>query len=253
LLESELFGHEKGAFTGAVSQKKGKLEIADGGTLFFDEMGELTPAIQAKLLRVLQDHQFERVGSTRPIKVDIRLIAATNRDVDEAVRTGIIRKDLYYRLNVISLKMPPLRERREDILPLTRHFIRKCAKKSKRRINGIDPTAEECLLAYDWPGNVRELENAIERAVVLGSTEVLLAEDLPEPIIEAQTARPDSTALFHEAVKESKRRIILRAFDQTDGDYMETAKMLGLHVNNLHRLITNLDLRKQVKKDRSSG
>jgi Nif-specific regulatory protein len=252
LLESELFGHEKGAFTGAVSQKKGKLEAADGGTVFLDEVGELTPAIQAKLLRVLQERQFERVGSTRPISVDIRLIAATNRDVGEAVRTGIIRKDLYYRLNVISLKMPPLRERREDISLLARYFVRKCAEKSRRRIRAISPVAEEYLLAYDWPGNVRELENAIERAIVLGATEVLLPEDLPEPVIEAQTFRSDSSARFHDAVRESKRQIILKTLDQMGDDYSETAKVLGLHVNNLHRLIRNLGLKQQVKKERSS-
>jgi transcriptional regulator with GAF, ATPase, and Fis domain len=251
LLESELFGHEKGAFTGAVAQKKGKLEIANGGTVFLDEMGELTPAIQAKLLRVLEERQFERVGSTRPIKVDIRLIAATNRDLDEAVQTGIIRKDLYYRLNVVSLKMPLLRERREDIPLLARYFVRKCAKKARRRISAISPAAEECLLAYAWPGNVRELENAIERAVVLGSTEILLPEDLPEPIIEAQMPLPNSAASFHEAVRESKKQIILNALEQMGGDYSETARLLGLHVNNLHRLIRNLDLKQKMKKDRT--
>jgi transcriptional regulator with GAF, ATPase, and Fis domain len=253
LLESELFGHEKGAFTGAISQKKGKLEVADRGTVFLDEMGELAPAIQAKLLRVLQDQQFERVGGTRPIKVDIRLIAATNRDIDEAVQTGIVRRDLYYRLNVVSMKMPPLRERGEDIRLLARYFARKCAEKSKRKISGISAEAEACLLAYDWPGNVRELENAIERAVVLGSTEVLLPEDLPEPIIEVQTIPPNSTAALHDAVRESKKQIILKALDQTDGDYSEAARLLGLHVNNLHRLIRNLDLKQQVKIDRSSS
>jgi Nif-specific regulatory protein len=251
LLESDLFGHEKGAFTGAIFQKKGKLEVADGGSVFLDEMGELAPVIQAKLLRVLQDQQFERVGGTRPIKVDIRLIAATNRDIDEAVLTGIIRKDLYYRLNVVSLKMPPLRERGEDIRLLASYFARKCAEKSKRRICGISAEADACLLAYDWPGNVRELKNAIERAVVLGSTEILLPEDLPEPVIEAQTISPNSTALFHNAVRESKKEIILKALDRMSGDYSETAKLLGLHVNNLHRLIRNLNLKQQVKKDRS--
>jgi Nif-specific regulatory protein len=252
LLESELFGHEKGAFTGAISLKRGKLEIADGGTVFLDEMGELTPAIQAKLLRVLQEQQFERVGGTQPIKVDLRIIAATNREIEDAVRNGIIRKDLYYRLNIVSLKMPPLRDRREDIPLLARYFVRKCAEKSKRRINAISPAAEECLLAYDWPGNVRELENAVERAVVLGSTDILLPEDLPEPIVEAQPASAASAMQFHDAVRESKRKIVLKALDEAAGDYSQAANLLGLHVNNLHRLIRNLDLKEQVKRDRSS-
>jgi Nif-specific regulatory protein len=252
LLESDLFGHEKGAFTGAVSLKRGKLEIADGGTLFLDEMGELTPVVQAKLLRVLQEREFERVGSTRPIKVNVRIIAATNRDIDEAVRNGIIRKDLFYRLNVISLKMPPLRDRQEDIPLLARYFVRRCAEKSKRRISAISPAAEECLRAYEWPGNVRELENAIERAVVLGTTDILLPEDLPEPIVETKSASAASAMQFHDAVRESKRKIVLRALDEAGGDYAQAASLLGLHVNNLHRLIRNLDLKEQVKRDRSA-
>jgi transcriptional regulator with GAF, ATPase, and Fis domain len=250
LLESELFGHEKGAFTGAVSQKKGKLEVADGGTVFLDEMGELTPAIQAKLLRVLQERQFERVGSTRPINVDIRFLAATNRDIDESIRNGIIRKDIYYRLSVVSLKMPPLRERREDIPLLARTFAKKCAEKARRRISGISAAAQACLQAYDWPGNVRELENAIERAVVLGSSDFVLPDDLPEPVLDVQLSPLSSAMQFHDAVRESKRQIILRTLDQTGGDYSQSAKILGLHVNNLHRLIRNLDLKSQVKKDR---
>jgi transcriptional regulator with GAF, ATPase, and Fis domain len=250
LLESELFGHEKGAFTGAVSKKKGKLEVADGGTVFLDEMGELAPAIQAKLLRVLQEQQFERVGGTHPIKVDIRLIAATNRDLGEAIRNGIIRKDLYYRLNVVSLKMPPLRERREDIPTLARYFTRKYAEKSKRRIDGISAETEAFLAAYDWPGNIRELENAIERAVVLGSSDVLLPDDLPEPVLDVRPSPSNAAMQFHDAVRESKKHIILNALDRMNGDYSQAAKLLGLHVNNLHRSIRNLDLKPLVKKDR---
>jgi transcriptional regulator with GAF, ATPase, and Fis domain len=250
LLESELFGHERGAFTGAVSQKKGKLEAADGGTLFLDEMGELAPAIQAKLLRVLQEQQFERVGGIHPIKVNIRLIAATNRDIDAAIRDGTIRKDLYYRLSVVSVEMPPLRERRDDILPLARAFARRCAEKSGRRIKGISAEAEACLLAYDWPGNVRELENAIERAVVLGSSDRLLPEDLPEPVLDVRPSSSNAAMQFHEAVRESKRHIILQSLELTGGDYSQSAKLLGLHVNNLHRLIRNLDLKPLVRKDR---
>ena len=165
LLESELFGHEKGAFTGAVAQKKGKLEIAEGGTLFLDEVGEISPQIQTKLLRVLQEREFERVGGTRPIKINVRIVAATNKDLEEAIRAGSFRQDLYYRLNVISRTMPPLRNRPEDIPLLASYFVVRYSEKCKRSVNGLSPKAREYLLAYDWPGNVRELENAIERAV----------------------------------------------------------------------------------------
>jgi len=177
LLESELFGHERGAFTGAIAQKKGRLEIADGGTVFLDEIGELTPTLQVKLLRVLQEREFERVGGMVTIKVDVRVIAATNKNLEEAMARGEFRHDLYYRLNVVSLDMPPLRERREDILLLASYFAEKYAAKCNRKLKGISPDARARFLAYDWPGNVRELENAIERAVVLGTTDVILAED----------------------------------------------------------------------------
>src|SRR5262249_46236585 len=159
LLESELFGHEKGAFTGAIAQKKGKLEIAAGGTVFMDELGELAPTLQAKLLRVLQERELERVGGTRAIKIDIRLIAATNRDLEKAMLTGTFRQDLYYRLNVLSLTMPALRERRDDIPLLAGYFAMRISKKSARPVKGISPEARKCLVHYDWPGNVRELEN----------------------------------------------------------------------------------------------
>src|ERR687885_979062 len=193
LLESELFGHEKGSFTGALSQKKGKLEVADGGTLFLDEVGEMSPTMQAKLLRVLQEREFERVGSTRTIRVDVRVVAATNRDLEEAVRAGLFRQDLYYRLNVVSFEMPPLRERREDVPLLATHFAAKYGAKFKRKVTGVSPQARECLMSYDWPGNVRELENAIERAVVLGSTASILPEDLPETILEAEPSSPGAS------------------------------------------------------------
>src|SRR5438876_12148167 len=161
LLESELFGHEKGAFTGAVALKKGKIEVADSGTVFLDEIGELAPNLQAKLFRVLQEREFERVGGTRPIKVDVRLIAATNVDLNEASRTGKFRQDLYYRLNVVSLEVPPLREHPQDIPLLAAYFIARYSEKVNRRVAGISPKARTCLLHYSWPGNVRELENAI--------------------------------------------------------------------------------------------
>jgi Nif-specific regulatory protein len=250
LLESELFGHEKGAFTGAVSQKRGKLEIADGGTLFLDEVGELAPATQAKLLRVLQERNFERLGGTRTISVDVRVIAATNRNLEEAVRQGTFRQDLYYRLNVISLTLPPLRERREDIPLLAYFFAAKYSKKCKRMVNGISPEARACLSAYDWPGNVRELENAVERAVVLGNTDVILPDDLPESLLE--TGLPPQAPLnYHETVNEMKRGIILKAVERADGNYTEAARLLGVHPANLHRLIRTLNLR-DVLDDKSN-
>jgi Nif-specific regulatory protein len=177
LLETELFGHERGAFTGAVAQKKGRLEIAAGGTVFLDEIGELTPSLQVKLLRVLQEREFERVGGTLSIKIDVRVIAATNKNLDDAMASGEFRHDLYYRLNVVSLDMPPLRERREDIMLLAYYFAQKYSAKCNRKLKGISPEARESLVAYDWPGNVRELENAIERAVVLGTTDFILPKD----------------------------------------------------------------------------
>ena len=177
LLESELFGHERGAFTGALVQKKGRFEIADSGTVFLDEIGELTPALQVKLLRVLQEREFERVGGTLTIKVDVRVIAATNKNLEDAMAHGEFRHDLYYRLNVVSLDMPALRERREDIMLLASYFAEKYGARCNRKVKGISANARARLLAYDWPGNVRELENAIERAVVLGTTDLIRAED----------------------------------------------------------------------------
>ncbi|HEY0766140.1 MAG TPA: sigma 54-interacting transcriptional regulator [Pyrinomonadaceae bacterium] len=244
LLESELFGYEKGAFTGAVAQKRGRLEVADGGTLFLDEVGELTPATQAKLLRVLQERQFERVGGTRTIEVDVRIIAATNRDLEAAIKEGTFRQDLYYRLNVISLTLPALRERREDIPLLACYFVAKYSKKCKRLVSGISAETRECLLAYDWPGNVRELENAIERAVVLGNSEVIVPDDLPETLMAVAPATKSAES-FHEAVIEMKKQIIRRTLEQTNGNYTEAAKILCIHPTNLHRLIRSLGLRGQ--------
>jgi len=248
LLESDLFGHEKGAFTGAIAQKRGKFEIADGGTVFLDEVGELTPPIQAKLLRVLQEHEFERVGGTRPIKVDVRIIAATNRDLEEAIRAKSFRQDLYYRFNVVSLTIPSLRERREDIPLLANYFTSVYAKKCKRRLKGISPEARAFLQAYDWPGNVRELENAIEHAVVLGSTELIAPEDLPDAVCEAGDTGSLPPTRYHEALKEAKRRVITKAIEEAEGNYTEAAKLLGIHPNNLHRLIRNLNLKAALGK-----
>ena len=252
LLESELFGHEKGAFTGALTQKKGKLEVAEGGAIFLDEIGELAPALQAKLLRVLQEREFERVGGTKTVKLDVRVLAATNRDLEQEVRNGKFRQDLFFRLNVVSIKMPALRERREDISLLATHFVKKYAERAKRAISGISPLARARLMHYDWPGNVRELENAMERAVVLGSSEVILPEDLPESVLERESQAAGPIAAFHDGVRESKRQLIVNACEQAGGNYTEAAKLLGLHPNYLHRLIKNLDL-KSILVKQSAG
>jgi len=252
LLESELFGHEKGAFTGAIAQKKGKIELAEGGTLFLDEISEMAPSLQAKLLRVLQEREFERVGGSRALKVNIRVIAATNRDLLEAIKSGTFRNDLYHRLNVVVLNMPPLRERREDILALAEHFIVKIGKKSGTRRKPLSAEARDCLLNYEWPGNVRELENAIERALVLGATDTILAEDLPESLLESTAPSASDDANYYGGVKESKRRMILQALDQAKGNYVDAAKALGLHPNSLLRLIRNLGLKAERDKKSAS-
>ena len=248
LLESELFGYEKGAFTGAVAQKKGKIETAAGGTLFLDEIGELALPLQAKLLRVLQQREFERVGGTKTIKVDLRLVAATNQDLEQAVEKGKFRKDLFYRLNVVSISMPPLRERREDILPLAEHFIDRTAKKCNTHAKALSPEAKLSLANYDWPGNVRELENAIERALVLGATDSILVEDLPDAISETATHAGAPATKYAGAMKDTKRQVILQALQEANGSYIEAATSLGLHPNSLLRLIRRLDLKLEVKR-----
>src|ERR1700683_4818402 len=247
LLESDLFGHERGAFTGAAGLKKGRLEVADSGVVFLDEVGELAPALQVKLLRVLQEREFERVGGTHPIQVDIRLIAATNCNLEKAVRDGAFRRDLYYRLAVLKVTMPALRERRDDIPLLARHFVQKHAKRCKVKPRPISREALSCMVNYDWPGNVRELENAIERALVLGSSDMILPEDLPESLLE-RTPPPEMTeAKYHAAVKALKKQLIRDAVEQTHGSYAEAARLLGVHPNYLHRLIRNLELKDILK------
>ena len=243
-----MFGHEKGAFTGAIAQKKGKLEIAQGGTVFLDEIGEMAAPLQARLLRFLQDHKIERVGGTRAIDLDVRVVAATNRNLDEAIANGIFRADLYHRLNVVTVTMPSLRERREDIPLLASYFVAKYAKACKRSIGGISPEVRTLLQSYDWPGNVRELENAIEGAVVMGSTQSIEIEDLPERILEAAVDPKLPSAKYYDAVRQAKRELILKALEQARGNYTEAAKQLGVHPNNLHRLIRSLDLKAAIGK-----
>jgi Nif-specific regulatory protein len=248
LLESELFGHEKGAFTGALNQRKGRLEAADGGTIFLDEIAELSPGMQTKLLRVLQEREFERVGATRPIKVDIRVIAATNQDLDAAMARGTFRQDLFFRLNVVELNMPALRDRPADVPMLANYFAAKYAHKCNRRVVGISPQAQKLLQTYDWAGNVRELENAIERAVVMGTTDHILSEDLPEAVLEVAAPEASlSSAGYHDNVTNKKKQLILDAMKKAGGSFTEAAKLLGLHPNYLHRLVRNLSLKDQLK------
>jgi Nif-specific regulatory protein len=244
LLESELFGHERGAFTGAVTQKKGRLEVAAGGSVFLDEIGEMPLSLQVKLLRVLQERQMERVGGTQPIQLDIRLIAATNRNLEEEVRAGRFRQDLYYRLNVVALKTPALRERPSDILPLAMHFAGKFGEQCGRRITGISPGAQAYLAQYEWPGNIRELENAMERAVVLGTGDVIQLEDLPESVREISRPAAVTHAMpLQEAIDGAKRQAIARAFEEARGDHAGAARVLGVHPNYLYRLMRNLGMR----------
>jgi len=247
LLESELFGHEKGSFTGALAQKKGRLEVADSGTVFLDEIGELPLSLQVKLLRVLQEREFERVGGTVTIHVDLRLIAATNKNLEEAIEAGQFRHDLYYRLNVVSLEMPALRERREDIMLLANYFADKSGARCNRKLKGFSSEARACLTAYDWPGNVRELENTLERAVVLGTTDWILPEDLPDALLETKVTADGPFTTYHEAVVQHKKQIILRAFAEAKNNHAEAARLLGIHPNYLQRLIRNLNLSEQMK------
>jgi two-component system, NtrC family, response regulator HydG len=248
LLESELFGYERGAFTGAVGSKEGKLAVANGGTVFLDEIGEMTLPMQSRLLRFLQDHKIERLGSTRSIKLDVRVVAATNRNLDEAIDLGTFRADLYHRLNVVKVTMPALRDRRDDIPLLASYFAEKYGNECKRAINGITPEARAVLQSYDWPGNVRELENAIERAVVLGSSDLIGVEDLPRRLLESAEDGNAPNAKYYDAIKDAKRQLIMNALEQSKGNYTEAAKSLGIHPNNLHRIIRTLDLKAAVAK-----
>jgi DNA-binding NtrC family response regulator len=243
LLESELFGHEKGAFTSADQQKKGKMELANGGTVFLDEIGDVSQELQTKLLRFLQEREFDRVGGVRPIKVDVRIIAATNRDLDDAVKKERFREDLYHRLNVIPIALPALRDRREDIAPLTQYFLRRSAVESKKNFSEVSPEALEKLTAYDWPGNVRELANVIERAVVLGSGPTLTTADLPGRIAAAEAPIITKTLSYREAMEATRRNLVLKALAQSHGNRAAAAKILGLHEKYFLRLVKALEIR----------
>jgi len=240
LLESELFGHEKGAFTGAHELKKGKMELADSGTVFLDEVGDISQELQTKLLRFIQEREFERVGGTKPISVDVRIIAATNRDLDGAVREGRFREDLYHRLNVVPITLPPLRERKEDIPALGRYFVQRFSREAKKNFTEITKEAEERLLSYDWPGNVRELANVIERAVVLGQGPKITLQDLPGRIAATEPRVSSEGSSYREATNTYKRQLIMKVLNKTHGNRAAAAKALGLHEKYLLRLIKAL-------------
>lgn len=250
LLESELFGYEKGAFTDARAQKRGLFELADKGTLFLDEIAEIPFSLQAKLLRVLEDQCFRRLGGLQDIRIDVRIVAATNKNLHEAVREGAFRQDLYYRLNVIQLMVPPLRDRREDILPLARHFIGHYNVKFKRQIDGLAPDAEDLLLNHAWPGNVRELRNAIERAMILEDTAFIRAGSLPiavrgedwkEMCFVASAAGGDSADGL--SLADQERRLVVQALENTDGNQTQAARLLRITRDTLRYKMKKFNLR----------
>jgi Nif-specific regulatory protein len=237
-----LFGHEKGAFTGADQQKKGKIELANGGTVFLDEVGDISQELQTKLLRFLQEREFDRVGGVRPIHVDVRIIAATNRDLEDAVKEGRFRADLYHRLNVIPIPLPPLRERTEDITQLAEYFLHRYSSESKKTFREITTEALAKLGAYHWPGNVRELANTIERAVVLGNGPVLTIQDLPGRIAASEERSSSDSLSYREAMESRRRELVLKALAQSQGNRTVAAKVLGLHEKYFFRLIKTLGI-----------
>jgi DNA-binding NtrC family response regulator len=249
LLESELFGHEKGAFTGAVERRRGRFELAEGGTLFLDEISEIEPAIQVKLLRVLEEWKFERVGGQETLETDIRLVTATNSDPKKLVQDGKLRNDLFYRLNVVTINLPPLRERRDDIPLLARHFMQEFARENNRKIEDINPDVLAALTAYPWPGNVRELKNVIERMVVLGRGLRLTLRDLPvlgrETDHSAQITPAGSVPLPAGSIKETNRRMIMAAIEAAGGNRTLAAKNLGISRRTLHRKLREFGVKEK--------
>jgi len=242
LLESELFGHEQGAFTGAHKTKKGKIELANGGTIFFDEIGDISREMQAKLLRFLQEREFERVGGVTPISVDVRVIAATNRDIAAAVKNGTFRDDLYHRLNVVAITPPPLRERREDIPTLAEFFLRKFSIASRRTVIRLSDEAQARLMAYDWPGNVRELANAIEHGVVLGSGSEIGATDLPARLTGDSLLPLAENLSYRDGVNAARKELVLKALRKTEGNRAAAARLLGLETKYFLRLMKSLQI-----------
>jgi DNA-binding NtrC family response regulator len=230
LLESELFGHEKGAFTGATSRRIGRFEEADGGTLFLDEIGELSQAVQVKLLRFLQEHEFPRLGGNQTLRTDVRVISATNRDLLQRVKEGAFREDLFYRLNVVMISIPPLRERKEDILPLIDHFLRRYSEENGKEIAGLSSEALDILLKYDYPGNVRELENIIERAVVIARDAVISVEDLPfgEGMEEGRAGGKSEEGLLRGSIEELEKKLIVEAMEKVGEHQTRAAELLGI-------------------------
>ena len=254
LLESELFGHEKGAFTGADKQRIGRFEQADGGTLFLDEIGDMSANTQAKILRVLQEHEFERLGGTRTIKVDVRLIAATNRDLPTMVEAGQFREDLYYRLNVVTMEMPPLRERKDDISELANFFIRRFSGELKKKIVGLEPDALKLLMRYQWPGNIRELENLIERLVAVSDKDFISEEDLPLEFHFAQLEPKGAKIqnLFEDATNTFERNFIVRALEKCGWNVTATAEYLGIPLSTLKYKMDRLDVRQLARRLRGA-
>lgn len=242
LLESELFGHEKGAFTGAHELKRGRMELADGGSVFLDEVGDISAELQAKLLRFLQEREFERVGGTRTIRIDARIIAATNRDLEALVREGRFREDLYHRLNVVPILLPPLRERKEDIPVLVDHFCKRFSRETKKVFTAATEEALKYLMGYAWPGNVRELANAVERAVVLGSGPKIDVQDLPARVLGGISPPAAAEVSYRDALQAAKRQAVTSALARSQGNRAAAAKSLGLHEKYLLRLIKALGL-----------
>lgn len=248
LLESELFGHEKGAFTGAETDKQGEFERAAGGTLFLDEVAELKPSMQAKLLRALQEREIKRLGGTRTIRVDIRIIAATNGDLEEAVASSEFRTDLYYRLNVFPVRTPALRKHPEDIPALARHFLSVYGPQAHPVVRDISPEVVAILQNYDWPGNVRQLQNVMAHAVAMASTGVVLPEDLPPSVFERAREKPEvGTGPWLQPMKESKSKFIENALGRAPRHYREVAKLLGMHPKSVHRALRRLKLTHLLK------
>ncbi|GHU97532.1 sigma-54-dependent Fis family transcriptional regulator [Spirochaetia bacterium] len=246
IIESELFGHEKGAFTGANSQRKGRFELAHGGTIFLDEIGELPPHIQVKLLRVLQERELERVGGSATIKVDVRLVAATNRNLEEAVKAGRFREDLYYRLNVFPLHIPPLRERKGDIVLLADHFTEKYAEKNGKLIKRISTPAIDLLTSYSWPGNVRELENCIERAVILSTDQVIHSYDLPPSLQSASSTNTEPTTTLEAALSRLEKELIVEALKLSDGNMASAARRLGITERQMGLRVHHYGINRQL-------